>query len=75
MDGCIYVVYLSVCADILKRNMSKYSDMELPASEPEPVQGEDEEVISSCVTCIYALCEFAFLPKIAPDLKVYPIPS
>lgn len=29
--------------DILKRNMSKYSDMELPADAPEPVEEEAEE--------------------------------
>lgn len=29
--------------DILKRNMSKYSDMELPADAPEPLEEEAEE--------------------------------
>ncbi len=33
-----------VLADILKRNMSKYSDMELPADEPEPVEEDAAEV-------------------------------
>lgn len=82
-DICLCWLCLVVLAEILKRNMSKYSDMELPADEPEPVEEDAAEVMtpthvvsrSTSNTLLLRLAAFSSSSVLSPQLRSFLICS